>query len=218
MSNVTAKTRDQLKIHFTNHFSHLNKNSNCSGGYEETAIHLMAKKIIETNNSISVPGTIRGKSEVIMYRHVRIEPAFPNEEYKRYRPDIIIKSNDDDIAIEVVVTCAVTEIKSQLYRDHKFKSLTIDLSRFRGKSLKEVEHTLEQEILTLTGSKKWIWPEQVEDQKVEVTSNTKFEEDNGSIWTTILISVVAFFAGRFLLNKIHGFFIRTSKRKQKRSF
>jgi hypothetical protein len=214
VSNVTAKTREQLKIDFTNHFSHLNKNSNCSGGYEETTIHLLAKKIIESNSSINVPGTISNQSEIIMYGDVRIEPAFPNEKYKRYRPDIIIKSNDDDIAIEVVVTCAVTGIKSQLYRDHKFKSLIIDLSRFRGKPLKEVEYTLEQEVLKLTGSKKWIWPEQVE---VQVTSNTKSEEDKGLIWT-IILSVVAFFAGRFLLKKINGFFIGSTKRKQKRRF
>lgn len=219
VSNVTAKTREQLKIDFTNHFSHLNKNSNCSGGYEETAIHLMAKKIIETNNSINVPGITSSKSEVIMYNHVRIEPAFPNEKYKRYRPDIIVKSNEEeDIAIEVVVTCAVTEIKSQLYRDHKFKSLTINLSRFRGKTLKDVEHTLAKEILKLTGSKKWIWPEQVVEQEVQIAGKAKSKEDDNSIWITIILSVVGFFAIRILFNKIRSLFNRSSNRKQKGRF
>ena len=212
VSNVTAKTREQLKIDFTNHFSHLNKDSNCSGGYEETAIHLMAKKIIEANNSITVPGTTSSKSEVIVYSEVRIEPAFPIEQHKRYRPDIIIKSTDNEyIAIEVVVTCAVTEIKSQLYRNHK-------LSSFRGKPLKDVEHTLDQEVLKLTGSKKWIWPEQVVEQEVQIAGKAKSKVDDDSIWTTIILSIVAFFAGKFLLKKIGSLFFRSSKRKQKSRF
>jgi hypothetical protein len=122
-----------LKIDFTNHFSHIDENSSCGGGYEETLLHLKAKEIIASQKELFAPGKSNGK-QLIRYSSVRIEPAFPEVNFKKYRPDIIVRTiNEIDVAIEIVVTNTVSSHKESLYKDSKLASLTIDLSRWKGK-------------------------------------------------------------------------------------
>lgn len=160
-SNVTGKKREELKIDFTNHFSHVNKDTKCSGGHAETEIHLKAKELIEQNDSIKVPGLKRGSSQTIKYSNVRLETAFPKSGLKRYRPDIIVTTEDgEELAIEVIVSSPVTEVKKQIYRDNQFQAFEIDLTWFKRWPFEKYEFRLPDMVLENTNNKQWIWPEQ----------------------------------------------------------
>ncbi len=204
-SNVTAKSLDQLKINYTNHFSHINEDSICNGGYLETQIHLAAKRIIESNSSVIVPSG-NGEEE-IKYTGVKIEPAFPDQELKRYRPDIIIKSIDEeDIAIEIVVTSPVTAIKESLYRDRKLKSLVIDLSRFKESRFEDVEYKLSYEVLKSIENKKWIWNNE---EKQQVSNKLKGNSDG--FWLIILVGSLFICLSKYF-NKLKNRKLKKRKR------
>lgn len=197
-SNVTAKTRDQLKIDFTNHFSHVDENSSCGGGYEETLLHLKAKEIIASHTELFVPGKLTGK-QLIRYSSVRIEPAFPNVNFKKYRPDIIVRTiADTDLAIEIVVTSPVSSQKQSLYKDSGVACLVVDLSRWKGKLISRIESQLKHEILISISNKRWIWNETLDDEPIEVMT----KEREPSIWDNPITWFFAFLGGWFILTRI----------------
>jgi hypothetical protein len=159
-SNVTAKSPEQLKIPFTNRFSHLNKSTECSGGYKETEIHLFAKDLISKTNIIAVPSNRYHYPDKLNYSNVRLEKVFPIEQYKQYRPDILITNSEGlDLAIEIIVTNPVSSEKKDLYTNQMFKSFAIDLSSYYKTNLNEVKERLSEDILSNHKNKFWIWPE-----------------------------------------------------------
>lgn len=131
-SNVTSKSPEELKRNYTNHFSHINENSQCAGGCLETELHLFAKEVIAKNDTLMVPGEQYDHTDTLEYTSVILEKAFPIEKYKQYRPDIIITSiTGEKIAIEIIVTNPLSESKAQLYKAAVLKCLTIDLSGYQ---------------------------------------------------------------------------------------
>lgn len=219
-SNVTSKSKEKLKINYTNHFSHIDENSTCTGGFLETEIHLTAKKIISSNSTIWVPGENKEKMS-IQYTKVRVEPAFPNVDFKRYRPDIIMSSSDnEDIAIEVVVTCPVTALKEELYKKYAFKSFTIDLSHFQNNAIDQIETELRSQILMSVERKKWIWPEPLPETITDVVM-PKVEghaqvNKKPSIRANPLTWVVAIAGGILFLKQLLGMFSRSNPFHRKR--
>lgn len=155
-SNVTNKRQEELKIKYTNHFSHINEDSKCMGGYKETDIHLFAKEVLEKSKFVFIPaGNSRVKLE---YNKVVIEPSFPIEKFKWYRPDIILYcTNGEKMAIEIIVSNPVSDDKAQLYRDCELKSFAIDLSSYHKLDLETFKEDLTNDILTGIRKKKWIW-------------------------------------------------------------
>src|SRR5688572_11665682 len=89
-SNVTGKSPEELKVIFTNHFSHINELSTCTGGGLETAVHLFAKEILSKNRTLKVPSERYHYPQVLSYTNVVLEKSFPVEKFKQYRPDIIL--------------------------------------------------------------------------------------------------------------------------------
>ncbi|MEO9850324.1 MAG: hypothetical protein ABJH72_24615 [Reichenbachiella sp.] len=157
VSNVTAKKKKDLNRIFTNHFSHKNENSNCTGGQGETDIHLYAKELLKKSNYFRVPRS-NGRSINFEYIKAIAEPAFPVEKHKQKRPDLLLfDKNDNKTAIEIVVTNPVPEDKMQLYKDSMLNCLDIDLSSFYGQDLENVHSEIEHEILKGIELKKWIY-------------------------------------------------------------
>lgn len=156
-SNVSSRT--DLSRKYTNHFSHINDFTNCSGGYKETELHLLAKNIIESSFSIVVPSQKYHYPDTIFYNKVYLEPAFPIAEFKQYRPDIIILTKENvKIAIEVVVTSDISNIKIELYEKHQIKCLRIGLYHFWKKDIKHFKTEIEFAILKDSKCKYWVWP------------------------------------------------------------
>jgi len=162
-SNVTAKSSTQLKINYTNHFSHINPSS-CNGGYKETELHLFAKKVLEKNKSFKVPSEQYHFPNTLCYSKVILEKLFITERFQQYRPDIILIDQDGNkIAVEVIVTNPVSETKKQLYKSEELKSIQIDLSKYEKREIDSLREELERDIIENDKLKKWIWPTIVQD-------------------------------------------------------
>ncbi|MBK7431861.1 MAG: hypothetical protein IPI62_13280 [Bacteroidetes bacterium] len=145
-ANVSSRT--DLARKYTSHFSHINETTNCTGGYKETELHLLAKSIIEGSSSIVVPSQKYHYPNVIFYSKVYLEPAFPVAEFKQYRPDIILLTKENEkIAIEVVVTSDLSNKKIELYEKHQIKCLKIGLYHFWKKDIKQFKTEIEFAIL-----------------------------------------------------------------------
>jgi hypothetical protein len=96
------------------HFSHF---SNCSGSLE-TYLHAISKIIIANEKSIKLPiiGTIKF---LVSETETLIDDI---------RPDIIIRPDTGQIALEIFVTHKTDEEKTRKYRDKKITSFEIDIS------------------------------------------------------------------------------------------
>lgn len=161
-SNVTGKDSSELKINYANRFSHVNENSKCSGGYKETLLHLYAKELIKKSSELYVPSERYHNPNILKYVEVKLEHAFPVEEYKQYRPDILLTTTDGEkVAVEIYVTNDLSEEKIQLYKKSKLKCLRIDLSQFYYDDFETSKPEIEKAIFGYEESKetkKWVWP------------------------------------------------------------
>ena len=158
-ANVTAKKSDELKINYTNHFSHIDKKSKCNGGYKETELHLFAKSLIERNNTIKVPSEKYHYPNNIIFNKVLVEPAFPFERYNQFRPDLILTTNENEkLSIEIFVTNDLSDEKRSLYNEFELKCLEIDLSKYRNSDLQLSKLEIEYAILNEHKNKTWIYP------------------------------------------------------------
>lgn len=159
-SNITSKSEDELKKTFTNHFSHVNENSTCTGGYKETELHLFAKEVLQKSSNMKVPSEKYHYPDTLYYTSVKLEPSFPIQAYKQFRPDIILTDrNGNQISIEIVVTNDLSPIKRQLYINNSVRCIRINLSSLYKKSLEESKTLVRSTVLENTEVKKWIWPE-----------------------------------------------------------
>lgn len=192
-SNISSKMPQELKKNFTNHFSHVNETTNCQGGYKETELHLLAKKILQDSENIIVPTDKYHYPKTLRYRNVRLEPLFPILEYKQYRPDIIITADDEtDIAIEIFVSNNLSDIKKELYRKNNIQCLLIDISAFYRREIESLKSEITFAVLSETENKTWIWPQIRNELDTETTFNTKASTGSGCL--LILVSIFAFFS------------------------
>lgn len=140
-----------------NHFQHLSK-TKCRN-YYETALHYLAKKIIEEHKSLAVPdikfhltGYAEGyASNVSQSSQKRIEKntltfdkVLIEKKAIDIRPDLKCIKGDRTLYIEIAVTHFVDEDKRRKILKNDFPVLEIDLSQFsratqEGK-LKEILH------------------------------------------------------------------------------
>lgn len=203
VSNVTAKKRWQLKREFTNHFSHYDENSTCSGGTGETELHLFAKKVLEENDKLSV-STLSTRNKKLKYYKALSEQAIPVEKFKQKRPDILLYDDSNHIicAIEIVVTNPVKEEKRNLYETSNLRCLAIDLSSYYDKDLESNKKDIRNEILVETKKKEWIWSAAVEETIVRKSS---LGSSNNGLFL-LVISILVLIFGKPVLKFLKKFF------------
>lgn len=193
-SNITAKDSVELKKQFTNHFSHVIDNSKCSGGYKETLLHLYAKELLEKSSKLKVPSERYHYPSTLEYVAVKLEQAFPLEEYKQYRPDILLTTFDgENVAVEIFVTNDLSKEKINLYRDSELRCLRIDLSQFYKADFQTIKPKIEEAIFENKETKKWIWPIVLNelDEKLNPDSQSKSSvESPGCL--VVFISIIIF--------------------------
>jgi len=167
------------------YFSH-HRAPECSGGFE-TAIHLMAKQVIEKRlmfvlpayeQTFSAPDPEKGlivqelsiPSRRIDFATVRVEVTIDG-----FRPDIVgMTESSEQFLIEVFVTHAVTDEKKERYKDRNL--IELDLS---GVSQDQFDQeNLFEDLVLNEGPRVWvacqIYKDQIADAKEKL--NSKFED------------------------------------------
>jgi hypothetical protein len=115
--------------HFGHHADHA-----CSGAFE-TALHEFAKQVLADSRMLWLPPLIarHGQAEKrirpageFSYDAVDVEKAMPN-----MRPDVIVRSGDAVLMVEIAVRHPCEETKLALIRERRLPAIEIDLSRIR---------------------------------------------------------------------------------------
>ncbi|MBQ6317854.1 MAG: hypothetical protein IJI13_10065 [Oscillospiraceae bacterium] len=105
------------------HFAHYG-DTDCSGGVE-TALHLLAKKLLCSTKTVFVPGIDRdSKGSVKTF----LSAAPESRDYSSFIPDIVLRNKTEALAIEILVTHAVDEGKAGRIKEAQLPTIEIDLS------------------------------------------------------------------------------------------
>lgn len=118
---LIAKKGKKNRHHFS-HFNHLDKEcSYCP----ETIIHKIAKDVIYRLKKFRLPKVCDDKEgELISIDECKIEPLIQ----ERFRPDLIIKSGDDEYYIEILVSHKCTHKKEDIFKKYQLNTIEINLS------------------------------------------------------------------------------------------
>lgn len=158
------------------HFAH-KTNSECDHGYE-TALHLMAKKIVENADSFYLPeiSFLRGgkrKDIVVSGQYVSFARVESEKWMGNIIPDVVgyiaYKGNEYPIAIEILVSHEVDNIKKEKIEKRKLRTIEIDLSAYKENDLSMEE--LSPIILGDSEKKYWIYNPKKEKKIEEYRSN-----------------------------------------------
>ncbi|MEL7834855.1 competence protein CoiA family protein [Fodinibius sp. N2] len=162
-AKLIARNQGKKKVP---HFAHY-KSTQCPGSLE-TAIHLMAKQIIQDELLIYTPKyskeTIAYDDEGIPHygKNTHIPPD--NVEFDRvdvevsksgYRPDVIAFKNGKSLNIEIKVSHEVDEEKASLIKSVQEPMLEIDLSDLTEDTLLDIEQ-FNWEVIQNVENKEWI--------------------------------------------------------------
>ena len=176
------------------HFAHYNK-SECEGSME-TALHLFAKEVIESEKRINLPQLsiryyiednkvyfisndevhygIEIKEEII---HKEYETNFDKVETEQYindiRPDLLLHKNNILLAVEVKVTHEVDEIKFDKIRKQRISTLEIDLSKVFMDYFNFSRDEVRNAIINQVDIKEWIFNVRLEEEKIKFKIQTE---------------------------------------------
>lgn len=140
------------------HFAHA-RDAACAHAVE-TALHLAAKRVLEAEGQLQLPGVIVTfgsyknpwpiqEDSLIRFDDVRLERRLSD-----IVPDILLVAKGRLLIVEVAVTHAVDEEKLQKIRRLGISALEITLERFaRNPTLDE----LREEVIFSTRSKQWLY-------------------------------------------------------------
>lgn len=162
---LKANTLGKIK---RKHFSH-NKNSDCIN-YLETAIHKLAKQIIEDNKRIVIPRLNYNYETLVEEQNINFETV-ESEIYlsdHSFKPDIIgttiHKNKKIDLIIEIAVTHKIDDIKFNKIKNSNISTIEIylDPKALLNLSLNEIK----DKVINSTSNKKWIF-NRVEANKIK---------------------------------------------------
>lgn len=115
--SLVAKNGGKKNVH---HFSH-SVDSNCKG---ESLSHLKAKEIIMRKKYLWLPTV--NENQKVKFDYVEDEILIGDS---NYRADLICKTGNKSIIVEIVVTHDLDSDKSLFLKSHNVNTLIIDLSR-----------------------------------------------------------------------------------------
>lgn len=171
------------------HFAHDPKTrpADCQSGYE-TALHMMAKQIIEEHAQLILPellleefmmnpngGEMREQAFVTKEMDFTYDSVHKEQRLGSYQPDVIVSDGDQQLLVEVAVTHFVEQEKKQAIRKDKHMAIEIDLSdigRFPDKQ------DLVDVVITATHNKRWLSHPDVPRIKGELRSKLMLRKYN----------------------------------------
>ena len=162
------------------HFSHNNANCNIANA-QQTALHLLAKEIIECEKIVKFPpiivpfeqtnlykidphylwtddcdsSTIPMKMEYKKATAVRFDSVTLEKRVSSIVPDVIAFKGEKKCIIEIAVTHFIDENKERKIRELKLPVLEVDVSSLTGKNLNR--EVLRDIIVNQIENKKWIY-------------------------------------------------------------
>ncbi len=136
------------------HFAHEAENQSACNHAQESALHLLAKRILQEHQTINLPESRHHVSREIIdasgylpYKNVRTEVAEGT-----LRPDVIVETAWGDLRIEVFVSNKVQGRRIRKIRAVQHATIEIDLRSCKEGSLEAVT----QAILHSTSTKTWL--------------------------------------------------------------
>jgi hypothetical protein len=166
-----------------NHFQHLSK-TKCIN-YHETALHYLAKKIIEEHKTLSVPDVkyvLSGYAESysrnawelpekrVMKTNLTFDEVVLEKNAIDIRPDLKCKTGDKTFYIEIAVTHFTDEIKREKIVKNNFPVLEVDLSKFDRTIQKDrLREILNGDIINMN----WIYNPKIDLRKKETEDNAR---------------------------------------------
>jgi len=161
------------------HFAHYSI-ENCNGA-TETALHKMAKQIIQSKGYINLPIVKlrigQQDQRFIFKKHYKLVFDAIKIETKQGSivPDIILVKGNRKMYVEVAVTHFVDERKLEIIKDENTSMVEIDLSKYKGvTNISELEEVLIESTL----NKKWLhnaWLEFIKSE-INIVQQSKLEE------------------------------------------
>lgn len=157
--NLIARNRDFEGRKRVRHFQHA-RASLCPGGLE-TAVHRMAKEVLNTADAFVMPrwasGDVVIEPRVLSVVDSRLEVSLLDG---ATRPDVLLHgfSTDiefDQLCVEVRVHHAVDETKSELLATHGLDVVEIDLSGLDDETLADPD-AFRREVLENADNRRWI--------------------------------------------------------------
>lgn len=155
--DLIAKKGDRrLKIH---HFAHAH-GVDCEYGYE-SSLHLEAKSILETAKKIVIPAVYvnfpYSCKKPVLFRastEISIDSVELEVHLRNIIPDIVIRSGERTLIVEIFVTHAIDKDKLAKIENENISTIEIDLSDLdRNISLDELSHILLEDVQ----KKYWIY-------------------------------------------------------------
>lgn len=151
-ATLVARKGNIREHHFAHHGA-----TDCTHGCE-SALHMMAKHILESRKEVFVPGeTDRDKGEIRHFSTAELE----SREYMTFIPDVLMKNGADTLCVEVLVTHAVDEDKEQKITTAKLPTIEIDL----GSMIEDFDEDSVTEALLSGRETKWIYNSILDEQK-----------------------------------------------------
>jgi hypothetical protein len=147
----------------THHFSHL-CGLDCAHAFE-TALHLAAKRVLETHKRMRIPDVSVGFNSykkpwvISVERDIHFEQVSVETKLGNVVPDLLVHVEGRPLAIEIAVTHFVDGLKLKKLSDLGLSTLEIDLAEFSRTPTLEV---LEDEIVFSVRSKRWLFNAKVE--------------------------------------------------------
>jgi hypothetical protein len=176
--------KGKIKIH---HFAHIN--NECNHGFQ-TAIHLMAKELLEKHQNIRIPnldlvfdGTYN-KWSISNEMELIFDKVLLEKKLGRVIPDIILYKNGIPLIIEIKVTHEVDLEKVMKIQSLNISTIEIDLSGIdRNISFEE----LKEIVLFKTELKKWIYNAKANKISNSVHSSNIYEQrSSGSLGNSLI--------------------------------
>lgn len=187
----------------TRHFSHYNKNTNCTGGVE-TGLHIFAKEILLKRKQIVLPrlsiiykensikksefylfteinnvknSVLKGKSlnkKLISEKNrVVFDDIYSEQTINDIRPDIIIYKNGIPLIIELAVTHFIDKEKKAKIKRSNISTIEIDLKKYKNQFNKMSKYDLERVIIYEVKGKRWIYNRNVDKYIIDIIEENK---------------------------------------------
>ena len=143
--------KGKVKAH---HFAH--KSEACAGALE-TALHLLAKEIIDQEKFMIFPPLDHPKKSDVVWRPAK-KNHFTKVEVERnlgdIKPDLIAYCNDEQIYIEIAVTHFIDEEKLEKIKKRKVSTIEVDLRRLKSDY---TEKDVKKALLENYSNKEWMY-------------------------------------------------------------
>ncbi len=158
----------------TDHFAHM-PGASCSGA-AETALHRMAKQIVEESRELLLPDvTAKYKEEIALIHKSRLVKFDTiKQEYIGFTdfvPDLFLDLNGHSLIVEIYVTHACDEEKIEKLRMAGIAALEIDISDVN----RAYKPEFLRDVVLETAKRKWIFHPKI-DAEVERLKEVEIEE------------------------------------------